>query len=466
MSPILSSSLRSAFGSGSAKYPLTPPRPSPNIGEGESGARWLPRFACAIAFGLLSASASAQDVLIRNATVHTVTARGALEKTDVLVRAGRIAAVGSALAAPAGAVTVEANGRPLTPGLFGGINGLGIEEVSLEAATVDSAHTPGVMTPPQAAEMRPEFDVSPAFNPSSLLIPVARVEGITWTLLAPASLPGGSIIAGQGGPVSLDGSDAGFSSATRTLFVTLGEAATPLTGNSRASAYMLLDQAVREARPQGAMRDGDFRLLTAAGRETLARYLGGGRIAFRAERASDIRHALAFAKRVGAKPVIVGGSEAWKLAAELARADVPVLIEVLGNLPASFDQLGAGYANAKLLHAAGVRIAFNLGGDAHNARKIRQTAGIAVAYGLPWDAALAALTTNPATIFGLGAERGRIEAGMAADLVLWSGDPLEVTTVSEQVWIGGRAIPMRSRQTELRDRYLPQQPALPRAYQR
>jgi len=132
-----------------------------------------------------------------------------------------------------------------------------------------------------------------------------------------------------------------------------------------------------------------------------------------------------------------------------------VLLNPLENLPASFDRIGARLDNAALLHAAGVRIAFTQENDAsHNARKIRQLAGNAVAHGLPWDAALAALTANPAEIFGLGMSHGRIEPGLAADLVLWSGDPLEVTSAADQVWIAGRPVDMRSRQTELRDRYL------------
>jgi imidazolonepropionase-like amidohydrolase len=132
---------------------------------------------------------------------------------------------------------------------------------------------------------------------------------------------------------------------------------------------------------------------------------------------------------------------------------VPVILNALDNLPASFDRLGARLDNAKLLHQAGVRIAFSIG-DGHMARKNRQLAGIAVAHGLPWEAALAAITSGAADIFGIGAGHGRIERGQAADLVLWSGDPLEVTSVAEQVWIAGRAIEMRSRQTELAERYL------------
>jgi imidazolonepropionase-like amidohydrolase len=117
------------------------------------------------------------------------------------------------------------------------------------------------------------------------------------------------------------------------------------------------------------------------------------------------------------------------------------------------------------MHAAGVRVSFSQAGDAsHNARKIRQLAGNAVANGLPWEAGLAGLTSIPASSFGLGAQMGSIAVGQRADLVLWTGDPLDVANVAGQVWLDGRAIPMRSRQTELRDRYLHPDNGLPRAY--
>jgi imidazolonepropionase-like amidohydrolase len=153
------------------------------------------------------------------------------------------------------------------------------------------------------------------------------------------------------------------------------------------------------------------------------------------------------------------------VAAEIKAADAPVLLDALANLPSSFDALGATLENAARLHRAGVRVGFTQGGDAtHNARKIRQLAGTAVAYGLPWEAGLAGLTSVPAQVFGLSGTRGRIEVGQAADLVLWSGDPLEVNTLAEQVWFAGKPASMRSRQTELLERYLAPKGALPRAY--
>ncbi|MBC7989818.1 MAG: amidohydrolase family protein [Luteimonas sp.] len=413
---------------------------------------------------LLATNAAAQDILIRNATVHTATARGTLQNADVLVRDGRIAAVGSGLAA-GNAQVIDAQGKPLTPALFGGISEIGLEEVSGEDATTDGALALGLTDKDMV--VRPEFDVTLAYNPESVLLPVARVEGIGFTLLGALPTAGGSIVGGQGAVMRLDGSIDPF--GPKVLFVGLGgDSAANLTGTSRAAQWMLLDQLIDEIRGRIPPAS-DLALLTPSGRSTLARYIGGGgRVVFEVHRAADIRQLLRWSKRHGVNIAVSGGTEAWKVGTELAAARVPVFVNPLANLPADFDQLGATLENAARLRAAGVEVGFTLG-DSHAAAKLRQLAGNAVANGLPWEDGLAGLTRVPAEAFGVGDRLGGIAPGKLADLVLWSGDPLEVNTVARQVWLGGRAMPMRSRQTELRDRYLrsdaPREGGgLPRAY--
>ncbi len=401
--------------------------------------------AAVMALACIASSAQAQDLLVRDATVATASARGNVEDADVLVQGGIIRAVGRGLSAPAGVPVVEAKGRTLTPALFGGITEIGIEEVSGESSTVDSALKIGEQP------LRPEFDVTLAYNPASVLIPVARLDGIGFTALGAAT--GGGFVAGQGGVVRFDGSADPI--GPRALFLRLGAAASELTGQSRAAQWMLLQQMVDEARGQVAA-DSPHALLTPAGRRTLARYLSGqGRIVVEVDRAADIRQLLRWAAREKVKIAIAGGAEAWQLAPELAAAKVPVFVDALGNLPATFDQIGATLENAARLQRAGVPVAFAQRDDAsHNARKMRQLAGNAVANGLPWADGLAGLTRVPAEVLGVADQIGSIEPGKRADLVLWEGDPLDVAHYAEQVWLGGRAMPMRSRQTELRDRYL------------
>jgi hypothetical protein len=411
-----------------------------------------PRYALCLALLAAAAPVVAQDLLIRNATVHTAAAAGTLREADVLVQGGVVRAVGKDLAAVAGVPEFEARGAALTPALFGGFSGIGIEEVSADEPSVDNGLALGGEAAP--AQTRPEFDVSLAYNPRSSLVPVARVGGIGYTVLAANSAEGGSLIAGQGGLLRLDGrSDQPL--GQRVLFVSLGGGAEGLSGGSRAAQWMLLEQAIREARGLHPY-DAPHTLLTPAGREVLLRFLAGnGRIVFRVERAADIRQLLRFAQRHGIRPVIAGGAEAWMLAGELAAANVPVFVDPLANLPESFDELGSRLDNAALLARAGVRVGFLQGDDAsHNARKLRQSAGNAVANGLPWEQALAAITRVPAETFGVGAELGSIEVGRRADLVLWSGDPLEVSSLATRLWMDGRELPLVSRQTELRDRYL------------
>ncbi|MEN4939217.1 amidohydrolase family protein [Stenotrophomonas sp. TWI273] len=419
--------------------------------------RLLPRALLLLAGTCVATSVFAQDLLIRNATVHTAAARGSLEHSDVLVQGGVIRAVGPGLSAPAGVAVVEAAGKPLTPALFGGITDIGIEEVSGESATVDS--TLKLDDQP----LRPEFDVTLAFNPDSVLIPVARLDGIGFTLLGANT--GGGFIAGQGGVMRLDGSADAV--GPQALFIRLGASGAELTGTSRAAQWMLLEQMVSEARGR-VPADSPHALLTPAGRATLGRYLAGqGRIVVQVDRAADIRQLLRWAAREKVKIAIAGGAEAWRLAPQLAQAGVPVFVDGLGNLPSSFDQLGATLQNAARLKAAGVPVSFAQRDDAsHNARKMRQLAGNAVANGLPWDDGLAGLTRVPAQALGVGDRLGTIEPGKLADLVLWEGDPLDVGHYAEQVWLGGRAMPMRSRQTELRDRYQAPASSEPRAYSR
>ena len=402
-------------------------------------------------------SRATPSVLIRDATVHTMTSAGVLEHTDILISDGKIAEMGHGLNAPASAEVIDAGGRPVTPGLFGGLGHLGIEEITEEPVGQDYALKLGAM--------RPEFDVTPAFNPDSIVLGVNRIGGITFAMLAPSAAAGkgaaGTIIAGQGSMARLDGT---VEPTARALFVDVGGDASVLSGGSRAAQFMLFQQAIGEARSPKSLLPGDARLLTPGGRQALATYVGGGTastigvngtIVFDVDRASDIRQVISFARREKLHLVIKGATEAWRVATELAAARVPVLLNPLDDLPESFDAVGATLENAARLQHAGVKIAFTFDDPApHNIRRLRQAAGIAVAHGLPWEDALAAITRNPAEIFGVTAANGSLARGRPADLVLWSGDPLEVTTLADRVFIQGVAQSMHSRQTELRDRYL------------
>jgi hypothetical protein len=399
---------------------------------------------------LISATAQAETLFINDATVHTMGSSAPLQRGDILIRDGLIESVGTGLEPPTDAIIMEARGKPVTPGFFAGINGLGLDEISAADSSVDVGIS--------GKRLQPEFDVTTAYNPFSTAIPVTRIEGFTWSLLGAAN--SGSIIEGQGQAVSLGGAYESFLGGP-VLYIDVGEDASEQSAGSRAAQWMLLEQAMTEASAEVSWSPAP--MLTLAGRKALESYKTGGIVIFNVDRASDILQVLKFSDRHGLNSVISGGAEAWMVANQLAEAGVPVLVNALTNLPGSFDKVGARLDNAAILNAAGVAFAF-YGMDTHQARKLRQVAGNAVANGLPWEAALAAMTSSPALIFGLGENYGRIEPGKVADLVIWSGDPLEVTSVADQVIIAGKQMEMVSRQTLLRDRYLHDSEGMPRAY--
>ena len=180
-------------------------------------------------------------------------------------------------------------------------------------------------------------------------------------------------------------------------------------------------------------------------------------LAIEADRAADIRMALSIAKEFSVKLVIMGGAEAWEVAKELAAAHVPVLTGAMNNIPGSFNTLGSRQENAAILRAAGVQVALigNGGGmeDNYNVRNIRFEAGNAVAYGMSWDDALRAVTVVPAELFGAGNQVGSLQAGREANLVIWSGDPFEMSTVPEHVFVRGTENSALTREEELAQRY-------------
>ncbi len=388
-----------------------------------------------------TATLQAQDLLIKNARIHTLSSAGILEASDLLIRNGKLSKIGKQLQAGNDTRTIDAKGRNVTPGLFGGLSTIGLNEISLEDSTVDQSL--------DFKQMRPEFNVNYAYNPASSLIAINRIEGVLYVVLSPSTK--GSIFEGQGSPVVLDGRS--FPHGVNASFISLGSAGKGDSGGSRAAQYMLLEQAFSEV-TSGGDQNGPFQLLTQARNNPYV---------FNVNRASDILRALEFIKANNLNGVISGAAEAWMVAAQLKSAGVPVIIDPLANLPASFDSLGSRLENAAILNAAGVAVIFSAGG-AHNIRKIRQAAGNAVANGMPYAAAMAAITAVPAQVFAYAG--GKLETGAVANLVIWDGDPLEVSSAADAVIIKGVITPMVSRQSLLRDRYLSPKGDMPRAYQK
>ena len=397
---------------------------------------------------LLASPGYAASLLITNGTVF-IGDDAPSSQLDILIKDGLIEAVAGDLSAAPADQVIDAKGRPVTPALFAGITAAGLSEIGMVYEAVDSR-----LNELYTGLMHPEFDVRKAYNPLSSVIPVTRIEGYGYSLLMAVS--GDRTISGQGSLVSFDGGFDSFDGKTAVYINVDGYSGNKM-GGSRAAHWMLLEAIFDEL----TVDDEDSRLISPAGKAALRTLRRDGLFVFHANRASDILQVLAFSRQHQLDAIISGGQEAWIVRDALAESETPVVINALNNLPGSFDGLGARLDNAALLHESGVTLLFT-SGETHNARKLRQVAGNAVANGLPYEVAMAAMTSLPAEIFG-GRPR-MIAPGLRADVVIWSGDPLNVTSAADRVIIDGKLDPMTSRQTELLKRYLPTDPGLGRAY--
>lgn len=400
---------------------------------------------------LVSFGALAQNIAIVNGTVHTMAKQGRLENATLLIKDGIIEKVGTSIKVPAEYDVIDARGKVVTPGLMGVYTSLGLVEVDSWAGTVDSTTDSLPLSRVGAA-----YDSAYAINPDSSLITVNRIEGITSA--ASGFSYTGQLFKGQGSIITLGDRVQPIIKPHAFIATEVGNAGADHTGGSRAALWVALEQALNEVEYaqgknltpntewHGSLTKADISALQAVieGKEPLL---------VDARRAADIRQVIALKQRhPSLKLVILRGIEAWRVADELAAANIPVILDPESNLPYQFDELGATLSNAGRLFAAGVMVA--IGMETHNIRLATQNAGNAVANGLPWEQGLASLTINPARIYGVDKQIGSLETGKQADVVIWSGDPLEVTEVAEQVIIKGQLIPMTSRQTQLRDRYL------------
>jgi len=397
---------------------------------------------------LVALSAAAQNVAIVNAKVWTGTDAGTLENANIYISNGEIAGIGVNFAPPSGTQLIDAEGNWVTPGIFSPFSRTGIVEVGAEDSTND--------TNAAGSAFSVALRAADGFNPASTPVAITRIEGVTRIAVAPST--GASLIAGQGFLADTSGEADSISQERAFVFIDLGEGGAGLAGGSRPAAWAALRGAFADARgyPARFMSHNEGDTLTRADAQAFGRAVRGQQlILIAAHRASDLRLVMDFKEEnPNLNLAIVGASEGWIVADELAMAGIPVIVDPFQNLPASFSQLGATSKNAERLIAAGVPTAFaHLSSDSHQARLVLQSAGNAVANGVTFDDALAAITSIPASIFGVE-NYGTIERGNTADLVIWDGDPLEVSSAPTAVFIDGERQSLESRQTKLRDRYL------------
>jgi imidazolonepropionase-like amidohydrolase len=396
----------------------------------------------------------AQTIAITGGKVYPVSGPP-IEGGTVLIRNGKIVAVGKDVAIPSDAEKIDATGKWVTPGLVNAYTNLGFGDVGFSGGPREQQATghDGIAA---------GFQVWLGFNTQSMMIAPAREGGVTTVVAAPT----GGLVSGQAAIIDLNGALAltdVLVKAPATMIAQVEDndgakvgASGELLGTLReliedTKSYMKRKSDFERAQTRkfvATRRDLEAMIPVVEGRETLT---------IAADQAAEIREALSIAKDYGIKIVISGGSEAWTMADKIAAAKVPVLTGAENNLPQSFNTLGTRQENAAMLRKAGVQVALignGAGGEEmFNIRNLRYEAGNAVAYGMSWDDALRAITVVPAEIYGVSDKVGTLKAGLEGNVVIWSGDPFEFSTRAEQVFVRGKKIDAPSRQDMLAKRY-------------
>jgi imidazolonepropionase-like amidohydrolase len=417
----------------------------------------------------VSTAAHSETIAITGGKVVIGDGSAPIEGGTVLIRDGLVVAAGSSVAVPAGTRTIDATGKWVTPGIFAGFSRIGLAEVDAVNGTNDKS---GGKSSFSAA-----IDIAPAIDPFRSPIAVNRSAGITRAVVAPEGAE--SIFAGQGAIADLGADSNPVSRARLFQFVEFGEAGAQASGGSRSGNHLHFRAMLREAQDHAAGGDAfDDDLLKKEDARALQAVLRGEqRLLIHVEGANDMLRLLELGRDFPAiKMVFVGASEGWRVADKLAAAGVPVIASALNDLPASFEMLGATQSNIGRMKDAGVKVAIGMidDRDSHQLRYTPQYAGNLVslqrvpgATGLSWDDAFAAISSAPAEIMGVGDRYGSLKAGRAGDVVVWDGDPLELSAAAINVFIDGVEQPLGNRQDRLRDRYRnPQEGALPKAYDR
>ena len=413
------------------------------------------RFILALALSTTAVTGlSSAETLAVKGNIWTGTDAGQIENGVVIIEDGEIIRVGGPdTRIPDDATVMDSSGLWVTPGIFAPFSRLGIVEVGAESTTNDTGGASELF----AASLR----ASDGFNPSATSIDISRVEGITHAAIAPQA--GHLIVGGLGFVADTSGTPGSIVDDATFLFVEIGETGAQRAGGSRSAGWAYLRGILAEGEKSriGSYRVGPTNITSETDAETLANVIRGRiKLMLRANRASDLRQIIDLKGDYrNLDVVIVGAREGWLVAAELADADIPVIVDPFDNLPSSFESLGATSRNAERLISAGVQTAFaHLADDGHQARLTLQVAGNAVANGVSHSDALAAITSVPADIFELGDE-GRIERGANGTIVIWDGDPLEISSSPQTIVINGNMQTLQSRQTRLRDRYLSLEPS-------
>lgn len=400
---------------------------------------------------------------LTNARIATV-ANGTIESGTVLIQADTIAAVGANVSVPASAETIDAAGLTVYPGMIDSGTRLGLVEVGSLAETQDYA---------EIGDLTPHMRAVTAVNPNSIAVPVTYVDGVTTVVTEPA----GGLLPGMAALIDLHGYTPLQMLHGDVEMVVLDFPSTGRRGSwddrSEEEIEKDAEEALSELNEVWDRAELFARIDSARGEAQMPEYTpamdalapvirGQMPLLVKASSASDISAALDWAAERGLTEQLIlsGAEEGWRVADEIAEADVPVLVGPVLSVPSrGSDRYDKAYANAGLLHDAGVTIALRTG-EAENVRNLPFHAGFAAAYGLGREEALRAVTINPAEIFGVADRLGSIEVGKQANLFVADGDPFEPATQIQHLFIDGYLLPLESRHTRLYDEFLNRNPGM------
>ncbi|MFZ1678467.1 MAG: amidohydrolase family protein [Saprospiraceae bacterium] len=395
---------------------------------------------------------------LTNATIETVT-KGRLENATVVIRNGKIEAVGTNVTIPADAQVIDCKGLTVYPGMVDSGTHLGLQEIESISVTQDYD---------EVGELTPEMQALTAINPNSVLIPVTRVSGVTSVIASPS----GGLFPGTAALINLQGYTpeqmyGGFKAIVMNF---------PSTGR-RGRYDRRTDEDVKKDSDKAIKKLNETweRVKTYAAIDSSTNgkadynpqlaalvpvYRGKATAMIEVNKESDILSALKWIKDNKIKAILTGVDEGWRVADSIALAGIPVITgPVISQPTRESDRYDAGYKNAGIMHKAGVKVAIRTD-DAENVRNLPFNAGFAAAYGMSKEDAMKAVTIVPAEIFGVADKIGSIEVGKDANIFVSTGDPFEPATQIKQLFISGWHVPLESRQTLLYEEFLKRSPGV------
>jgi imidazolonepropionase-like amidohydrolase len=391
---------------------------------------------------------------------------GTIENGTLVIADGKIAAVGeaSSVKVPSGAQIVDAHGMTIYPGLIDPESNFGLTEVSADEQSNDLAE--------RSDEIMPHMHVYDAFHSETELIPVARLNGITNAVVAPAT---DDSIAGQDIFIQLSGADRDAMIMGRDVALAMnfgaeqrrrgGRGGKSEFPSTRMGLVTQLRQTFLDVQDYVAKRDAAAKKDDKAFKrdlkfEALTPYLKGERpVVVGVYDGYDVETIMGLAQEFHLRVILNHVTHSQDVLDKIAAYKVPVIVGSIYDAPRADERFDAVYTLPAELAKRGVKVAISsadAGGpvSSHSARNLPYAAGFAVAYGLPYEDGLKAITLNVAEMFGFGDKLGSLDVGKIANVVMANGDPLDVRTDVKQVYIQGVAVPMISRQTRLRDEYM------------